>query len=201
MARGRFITLEGGAGAGKSTQARLLAEALCDRGLPVLRTREPGGPPDSEFLRDALLSGQHGWTPEAETMLHVAARMQHIARTIHPAIEAGSWVICDRFHDSTLAYQGHGLGVDRDLIEMLRGYLGLAPDLTMVLDVPREVARARLHGRGEPDDRYERLDEAFHERVNAAFRMMAAREGCALLDASGDVMMVHRTIMGVVFST
>src|ERR1700689_5481056 len=107
MAERRFITLEGGEGAGKSTQARLLADALCDLGLPVLRTREPGGSPGAEFLREALLSGRVDWNPVAETMLHVAARMEHVAKTLLPAIEAGSWVVCHRFHDSTIAYQGY----------------------------------------------------------------------------------------------
>ena len=197
-ARGRFIVLEGGEGAGKSTQARLLAEALCARGLPVLRTREPGGAPGSEFLREALLSGAHDWSPEAETMLHVAARIQHVARTIRPAIESGSWAVCDRFHDSTLAYQGHGLGVDRGLIEGLRAHVGLTPDLTLVLDVPRDVARARLRERGLADDRYERLDEDFHARVNAAFRVLADAPGHVLVDASGDVGAVHRAILTAV---
>ncbi len=95
---GRLITLEGGEGAGKSTQTAMLAEALCDLGIPVLRTREPGGSPGAEFLREVLLSGRIGWSAEAETMLHVAARVEHVARTIGPAIEAGSWVVCDRFH-------------------------------------------------------------------------------------------------------
>ena len=143
---GRLITLEGGEGAGKSTQARLLADALCGLGLPVVRTREPGGAPGAEFLREVLLSGRIDWSPRAETMLHVAARMEHVARTIRPAIEAGSWVVCDRFHDSTMAYQGYGQGVDRGMIEALAGMIGIVPDLTLILDVPRDVALARLRG-------------------------------------------------------
>lgn len=190
-----FITLEGGEGAGKSTQARLLAEALCERGVPVLRTREPGGSPGSEFLRDVLLSGRIGWDRAAETMLHVAARVEHVAKTIRPAIEAGMWVICDRFHDSTMAYQGHGLGVDRTMISALADMIGIQPDLTLVLDVPRAVAVTRLRARGGADDRYERLDDSFHLRVNAGFREIALLPGRVLVDAARDQAAVHRDIM------
>jgi dTMP kinase len=195
---GRLITLEGGEGAGKSTQARLLADALCELGLPVLRTREPGGAAGAEFLREVLLSGRIDWSAGAETMLHVAARMEHVARTIRPAIEAGSWVVCDRFHDSTLAYQGYGLGVDRGMIEVLGTMVGLVPDLTLVLDVPREVALARLRGRGGGGDRYERLNEDFHRRVNEGFRAIAAQSRCVLLDAVQDAAAVHEAVMAAV---
>lgn len=198
MARGRLITLEGGEGAGKSTQARLLAEALCARGLPVLRTREPGGAPGAEFLRDILLSGRIDWSPRAETMLHVAARMEHVAKTIGPALEAGIWVVCDRFHDSTLAYQGYGLGVDRTMIETLGTMVGVAPDLTIVLDLPQDVARARLRGRGADDDRYERLDEAFHRRVNDGFREIAGLPRHVRIDADGEAAQVHAAILAAV---
>lgn len=198
MARGRLITLEGGEGAGKSTQARLLADALCALGVPVLRTREPGGAPGAELLREMLLSGRIEWSGAAETMLHVAARMEHVAQTIRPAIEAGSWVVCDRFHDSTLAYQGYGLGVDRGMIEALGVMVGIVPDLTLVLDVPRDVALARLRGRGGVDDRYERLDEAFHGRVREGFREIAAQGRCVLVDAAGEENAVHAGVMAAV---
>ena len=193
-----LITLEGGEGAGKSTQARLLADALCGLGLPVLLTREPGGSPGSEFLRDVLLSGRIGWDARAETMLHVAARIEHVAKTIRPAIDAGVWVVCDRFHDSTMAYQGYGLGVDRDTIQIMAGMVGIAPDLTLVLDVPRDVALARLKARGAADDRYERLNEDFHARVNAGFRAMAGLAPRVLLDAANDPPAVHAAIMRAV---
>jgi dTMP kinase len=198
VARGRLITLEGGEGAGKSTQARLLADALCALGVPVLRTREPGGAPGAELLREMLLSGRIEWSGAAETMLHVAARMEHVAQTIRPAIEAGSWVVCDRFHDSTLAYQGYGLGVDRGMIEALGVMVGIVPDLTLVLDVPRDVALARLRGRGGVDDRYERLDEAFHGRVREGFREIAAQGRCVLVDAAGEENAVHAGVMAAV---
>jgi dTMP kinase len=195
---GRLITLEGGEGAGKSTQARMLADALCNLGLPVLRTREPGGAPGAEFLREVLLSGRIDWSAGAETMLHVAARMEHVTRTIRPALEAGTWVVCDRFHDSTMASQGYGLGVDRGMIEVLGTMVGTVPDLTLVLDVPREVALARLRGRGAVDDRYERLNDDFHRRVNEGFRTIAAQARCVLVDAAQDAAMVHEAVMAAV---
>jgi dTMP kinase len=198
LSRGRLITLEGGEGAGKSTQARMLADALCGLGLPVLRTREPGGAPGAEFLREILLSGRIDWSPGAETMLHVAARMEHVARTIGPAIEAGSWVVCDRFHDSTMAYQGFGQGVDRGMIEALAAMIGIVPDLTLVLDVPREIAVARLHGRGAQDDRYERLNDEFHQRVNEGFRAIAQKSRCVLIDAALEAGAVHQAVMSAV---
>jgi dTMP kinase len=171
---GRFITLEGGEGAGKSTQARLLTEALTARGLPVLRTREPGGAPGAELLRGLLLGGEVAFSPQAETLLHFAARAEHVERTIRPALEAGMWVVCDRFYDSTMAYQGYGLGVDRGFIAALIGLVGVHPDLTVMLDVSEPVAVARQVQRGMDADRYERLDAFFHRRVNAGFREIAA---------------------------
>jgi dTMP kinase len=195
--RGRFITLEGGEGAGKSTQARLLAEALTARGLPVLRTREPGGAPGAEVLRGLLLGGEVAWSPQAETLLHFAARAEHVERTIRPALEAGLWVVCDRFYDSTMAYQGYGLGVDRGMIAALTGMVGLHPDLTIVLDVSEKVAVARQVKRGMDRDRYERLDAFFHRRVAAGFREIAAAaaERCVLVKADGAEGEVHVAIM------
>src|SRR5271154_3532214 len=125
MIRGRFITLEGGEGTGKTTQSALLVQALMQRSLAVLQTREPGGSPGAELLRGILLGGSVDWSPRAETLLHFAARAEHVAKTIQPAIQAGSWVVCDRFFDSTLAYQGYGQGADRDFIASLIGLLGI----------------------------------------------------------------------------
>ena len=193
-----FITLEGGEGAGKSTQAGLLADALCARGLPVLRTREPGGAPGAEFLRELLLSGRIDWSGQAETMLHFAARMEHVVKTIRPALAAGAWVVCDRFYDSTMAYQGYGLGVDRGFIAALSDLVGLAPDLTLVLDVSRPVAAARLSGRGQPDDRYERLNDAFHDRVAEGFRAIARAGRCVLVDAQAPPAAVHAAVIAAV---
>lgn len=193
-----FITLEGGEGAGKSTQAVLLADALVALGLPVLRTREPGGAPGSETLRGLLLGGGE-WSPLAETLLHFAARAEHVAKTIRPALDAGMWVVCDRFYDSTLAYQGYGQGVDRGVIGSLIGHLGIVPDVTLVLDVSDDVAGERRVQRGGDADRYERLDAAFHARVRQAFRDIATAEParCALIPANESREDVHAAIMRV----
>lgn len=197
MLPGRFITLEGGEGAGKSTQTRLLADALVALGLSVLRTREPGGAPGAETLRSLLLGGAVDWSPPAETLLHFAARAEHVEKTIRPALAAGMWVICDRFTDSTMAYQGYGQGADRAMIATLADLLGLTPDVTLVLDVSEQVAVARQLQRGIAADRYERLDAFFHARVNAGFRDIArlAPERCALIRADGDTAAVHAAIM------
>ena len=164
-ARGRLITLEGGEGGGKSTQARLLADALAASGLAVLRTREPGGSPGSEVLRDLLLGGSIAWSPPAETLLHFAHRAEHAERTIRPALAAGMWVVCDRFYDSTMAYQGYGQRADRAAIATLTALLGLRPDLTLMLDVPVAVSLTRLAARGTAADRYERLGPDFFARI------------------------------------
>jgi dTMP kinase len=191
-----FITLEGGEGAGKSTQTRLLADALVALGLPVLRTREPGGAPGAETLRALLLGGSVDWSAPAETLLHFAARAEHVEKTIRPALAAGMWVVCDRYYDSTMAYQGYGQGADRDMIATLAGLLRLDPDVTLVLDVSEPVAIARQLKRGSDADRYERLDAFFHARVNAAFRDIASRapERCVVVSADGSEAEVHAAI-------
>ncbi|WBV41533.1 dTMP kinase [Pseudoroseomonas cervicalis] len=186
--RGRFITLEGGEGAGKTTLARALSARLAAAGLPVLRTREPGGAPGAEALRGLLLSGGVAWDPVAEAMLMFAARREHWVKTIRPALAAGIWVVCDRFADSTLAYQCHGHGLDPAIWRQLKQVaLGeVAPDATLVLDLPPERGMARALSRGAAPDRIESLGSAFHARVNAAFRAIAEAEParCALLDAA-----------------
>jgi dTMP kinase len=200
---GRFITLEGGEGAGKSTQTRLLADALCVRGLPVLLTREPGGAPGAELLRGLLLEGTIDWSPQAETLLHFAARAEHVAKSIRPALDAGMWVVCDRFYDSTMAYQGYGQGADRAFIAAQIELLGLRPDLTLMLDVSAPVAAERLAGRGGGPDRYEQRDAAFHARVNAGFRTIAEAEParCVIVPADGMLSDVHARMMDVVERT
>ena len=184
--RARFITLEGGEGAGKTTLSRALSARLAEEGVPVLRTREPGGAPGAEAVRGLIL-GQGPWDPVAEAMLHFAARREHVARTIAPALRAGIWVICDRFADSTLAYQGAGQGLSREIWERLCDLaLGpLRPDLTLVLDLPPERGMRRALLRGDAN-RYELQDAAFHARVRAAFLEIAEAEPgrCAVLDAS-----------------
>jgi len=185
-ARGRFITLEGGEGAGKSTQAVRLAEALAASGIAVVRTREPGGAAGADILRELLLSGRHDWSPLAEVMLHFAARAEHVARTIEPALAAGSWVVCDRYYDSTMVYQGWGLGADRAAIATLSGLMGLVPDLTVVLDVAVGTTERRLSARGLAADRYEKLGASFFTRVREGFRAVAAAEPERCVMLSGE---------------
>jgi dTMP kinase len=184
--RGRFITLEGGEGAGKSTQTARLEAALKAAGIAVLRTREPGGAPGADILRELLLSGRHDWAPLAEVMLHFAARAEHIARTIAPALDAGIWVICDRFADSTMVYQGWGLGADRAKIAELTNLLPVAPDLTLVLDVTVATTQARLASRGLAADRYERLGADFFARVRAGFLAVAEADPSRCVVISGE---------------
>jgi dTMP kinase len=196
-ARGLFITLDGGDGAGKSTQTRLLADTLVALGVPVLRTREPGGAPGAELLRNLLLGASIDWSAAAETLLHFAARAEHVEKAIRPALAAGTWVVCDRFSDSTMAYQGYGQGADRAMIATLSRLLGIVPDVTIVLDVSEAVAASRRLERGAATDRYERLDPQFHARVYQGFRDIAATavERCILISADGSRQKVHDAIM------
>ncbi len=199
-APGRFITLEGGEGAGKSTQASLLAGALTQAGLAVLLTREPGGAPGAEVLRRLLLSGAHHWGTAAEILLHFAARAEHLEKTVRPALRAGMWVVCDRFFDSTMAYQGWALDGDRALIAALSASVGLTPDLTIVLEVSVATTLARLSGRGGDADRYERLGAGFFARVAEGFAAIAAGAPgrCAVVAAENDVAAVHRDVLAAV---
>lgn len=189
VARGRFITLEGGEGAGKSTQIRLLADALRGIGIDVVTTREPGGSPGAEAVRDLLVNGDPGrWLPISEAMLLSAARHDHVMRTIRPALDAGQWVLCDRFADSTMAYQGFGHGLDRAMLTVLRdiAVAGTMPDLTLILDIDPAQGLARAAARRGGEDRYERMQVAFHERLRNGYQAIAKAEPerCALIDAS-----------------
>ena len=196
MTRGRFITFEGGEGAGKSTQVRRLTARLRERGLDVVATREPGGSPGAEAIRDLVLKGEADrWSPTTETLLMYGARRDHIERTILPALERGAWVVCDRFADSTRAYQGGAGGVDPAFISALETYLlaDVRPDLTLVFDLPVEVGLARAEAfaasAGHAETRFESKGLAFHERLRAAFLAIAAAEPgrCAVIDAAGDI--------------
>jgi len=199
-ARARFITIEGGEGAGKSTQARLLAAALEQAGIPVLLTREPGGAPAAEVLRGLLVQGDTDWSPLAETLLHFAARAEHVAKTIRPALDRGQWVVCDRYTDSTMAYQGYGQGADRAAIATLAALIGLAPDLTIVLDISVETGQARLAARGARPDRYERMGRDFLTRVREGFRAIAAAapERCVPISAEADEARVAAAVWAAV---
>nr|WP_220792160.1 dTMP kinase [Gluconacetobacter azotocaptans] len=187
---GVFITFEGGEGAGKSTQAQLLEVHLRAAGHDVVRTREPGGTPGAEALRDFVLFGGHDLSLRAEVMVHFAARCDHVDRLIRPALARGKIVICDRFVDSTLAYQGYGLGQGDpqivDLIQALGTRMGVVPDMTFVLSLPRARARARLAARGQRSDRYEAADEAFHTRVADGFDAIARAAPGRCLPISAD---------------
>ena len=202
-ARGRFITIEGGEGAGKSTQLDLLAAALERAGVPVQRTREPGGSAGAEAIRRLLLDGgDERWDAVAEALLLYAARRDHVTRLISPALERGVWVICDRFADSTVAYQGYGRGLPLpDLAVLHRIALDdFVPDLTLILDLRAEEGLTRAARRTDAADRFERLDRAFHERLRDGFRQIAVAEPqrCVLIDAAGDRDGVHRTVLAVV---
>jgi dTMP kinase len=203
VARGRFITLEGGEGAGKSTQARRLAERLTARGRRVVVTREPGGSRGAEAIRALLVTGETDrWSPVTETLLMYAARRDHIERTIEPALAAGDWVVSDRFADSTRAYQGAGGGAPASLIQTLeRHVLGeTRPDLTLVLDLPVEVGLARAAGRNHAETRFEAKGEAFHQRLREGFLAIARVEAdrCAVIDAGQDEGAVEAAIWAAV---
>jgi len=198
--RGRFITLEGGEGAGKTTQARLLEAALVADGHRVVRTREPGGAAGAEAIRGVLL-GQGPWDGVTEAMLHFAARREHVVRTVRPALAAGHWVVSDRFADSTMAYQVFGQGLPRAVFDALAGLTldGLAPDLTLVLDLDPALGLARATARGDAN-RYEALDAGFHARVRDGFRAIAAAEParCVVVDANNAPEGVAAAILRVV---
>jgi dTMP kinase len=196
----RFITFEGGEGAGKSTQIRLLAERLDERGVRTLVTREPGGAPGAEFLREILLSGRQDFAPLAEMMLHFAARADHLARTIQPALAAGTWVVCDRFFDSTEADQVYGQGADPAALAALKTLIAPHPDLTLVLDVSRSVAAVRQQARARVADRYDRLGPDFHARVAQGFRLIAADNPgrCVLVDGDGAARAVADRVFDIV---
>jgi dTMP kinase len=196
----RFITFEGGEGAGKSTQLRLLHTSLTASGIRAIATREPGGAPEAEFLRALLLGGEHDFAPQTETLLHFAARAEHMARTIRPALQSGSWVLCDRFFDSTDAYQGFGQGAGRDTIATLKTLIAPHPDLTLILDVSDATATARQAARGRAPDRYDRLGPGFHARVAEGFRVIAAENParCMLIDANADQETIAGDILRVV---
>lgn len=201
--RGRFITLEGGEGAGKSTQASRLARVLRASGAEVVLTREPGGSPGAEEIRALLVDGDVArWDAVTETLLHFAARRDHLLNTIAPALDRGAWVISDRFVDSTVAYQGYGHGVPLKLIDELARICiaDRRPDLTLILDLPVAVGLARANRRGTAEDRYERMNDEFHARVRDGFREIARREPsrCVVVDASGDVEAVHRAVVEAV---
>jgi dTMP kinase len=189
---GRFITFEGGEGAGKSTQIARLADWLRGRGMDVLVTREPGGAPGAEMIRKLLVEGSpERWEPMTEVLLHYAARRDHLARTVWPALDRGRWVLSDRFADSTVVYQGHAQGIATDHIGRLHALVvgDFSPDLTLVLDVPVEAGLARAAARRGVEGRYETFGPAFHQKVRDGFLAIAAAEPqrCVVIDATGEI--------------
>lgn len=185
----RFITLEGGEGAGKSTHVQRLSQELASHGIDNSVTREPGGSQGAESIRTLLVEGEPGrWGPLVETLLMFAARADHVAHTIRPALNAGKWVICDRFTDSTFAYQGAGRGMGYDTIREIEHVStgGFRPDFTLILDVPVDEAMNRIGSRHHAEDRFEKFDRTFHERLRSYFRELAQREPqrCVLIDTS-----------------
>lgn len=210
---GAFITFEGGEGAGKSTQiARLAAHLRETAGREVVTTREPGGTPQAERIREVLLAGRaKGHGPFAEALLFSAARIDHLDRLIRPALARGAVVLCDRFSDSTRAYQGAAGGVKGDILRTLERVVldGTRPDLTLILDLPPETGLARARRRAGPEaaytdgegaaDRFEAETLGFHVRLRAAFRAIAEAEPerCAVVDAAGDAEAVEAAIRAV----
>lgn len=202
--RGRFITLEGGEGVGKSTNLEWVAGWLSAHGVEVVLTREPGGTPRAEAMRELLLSPEtdEPLDADAELLLVFAARAQHLAQRIRPALERGAWVLCDRFTDATFAYQGGGRGIDSVRIAELERFVqrGLEPDLTLLLDMPVEAAQQRLQGRlqarGQSRDRFEQEHAAFFEAVRQAYlaRAEAAPQRVAIVDADATLATVQERL-------
>ena len=194
-----FITFEGVEGAGKSSHARGLAALLRTRGHTVVETREPGGTPAGKALRGLLLGADATpLTPVAELFLYCADRAQHVAEVIMPALGEGTIVVCDRFSDSTIAYQGYGRGLDLTLVRSLDTHAraGLVPGLTFLLDCPVELGLARARSRAEPEDRFEKEGVAFHDRIRRGFHALAAEapERVVVLDTTADLVAIQDRI-------
>ena len=201
--RGKFITFEGGEGCGKSTQSRLLVETLRAEGRTVVATREPGGSPGAEIIRALLVEGEPGrWDALTEMLLLTAARRDHVENTIRPALDAGSWVVCDRFIDSTIAYQGYGGGVDLGFIARVSSAVvsAVRPDLTIVLDIPVDLGLARAKDRAGGEDRFERKGTEFHRRLRNGFLeiAMAEPERCVVLSGETPIADLARAVRSAV---
>jgi len=203
--RGKFITVEGGEGSGKTTQAHLLFEALNNSGVPTILTREPGGTDGAEQIRDLLVKGETGrWDKVTETLLYFAARRDHVEKLIKPSLERGEWVICDRFTDSTHAYQGYGEGMKDEFITGLHKLvLGkFFPDLTVVFDMNEEKSIERAKQRekisgGREEDRYERMGGIFHKNVRRGFLELAKKDTdrYSVINADDTISRIHETVV------
>ena len=201
---GKFISFEGGEGSGKSTQLRMLSAALTERGINHIVTREPGGTALAEKIRPLLVENQANelgeaehWHPRAETLLFFAARMQHLMHKIQPALASGKWVLCDRFTDSTLVYQGigKGLGVDRLQALQLSIMGDIAPDRTFLLDICPELGLQRAASRADKETRFEELDIHFHQALRAGFLELAKADRFTVIDAIQPKEIIHQKIM------
>lgn len=202
MAGGTFITFEGCDGSGKTAQAKLLADALISLGRDVLLTREPGGSPGAELIRTLLVTGAtRRWDGRTEALLHYAARRDHVINNVKPALKKSKVVISDRFADSTVAYQGHGYGLSIKDIEKLHEITlaNFQPDLTFILDLPVEIGLQRAMRRGGPEDRYERMDISFHNRIRAGFLSIAEMNPnrCFVINADRKVATIHADILEI----
>ena len=211
-AQGKFISLEGGEGAGKTTQIIMLADTLKAAGFDPVITREPGGAPGAEMIRRLLVEGDiDRWQPMTEALLHFAARLEHVRETIAPALEEGQWVVSDRFSDSTIAYQGYGHDLGQETMARLHELVlgGFQTDLTLILDIPVEAGLARAGkreagkieaGESAGEDRYERMDLDFHRRLRDGFLDIARRnsERCLIVDADQAPDQVHTLIREIV---
>jgi dTMP kinase len=204
MLRPRFITLEGGEGAGKSTQVKLLAQALANAGVACITTREPGGSKGAEAIRGLVVSGATDqWNPTTEALLFMAARYDHLETVITPALARGEWVLCDRFYDSTFVYQGRAKQVGGAWLDMLYRQLfaNVAPDVTLLLDLPPRVGLARADKRGNiAESRFEQMDMSFHESLREGFLQLAQLhpERIVTIDASQKSDHVHQAIINAV---
>lgn len=199
MGRGRFITLEGGEGAGKSTQVRFLVDFLAKKGIKAIATREVGGSIGAEDIRRLWLAKAHGfWDSLTEVLLIMAARREHLVKTILPALDSGVWVISDRYIDSTRAYQGIGQGLGTEKIDSLYSYIAgdLWPDRTILLDLPVDIGLARMKSRNGESDRFEEQNSSFHEVLRNAFLALAKNEPqrFVIVDASQDQINVQSSI-------
>ena len=204
---GLFISFEGGEGSGKSTQIRCLEKWFRDQGQDIVVTREPGGSPGAEEIRNLILTGDPGrWDPVTEALLMFASRRDHVERTIRPALDSGKIVLCDRFADSSVAYQGYGHGLGADYIRKLwQLAIGdFKPDLTLIFDLPLELGLERASERfanvSAAEDRFERMGLEFHQRLRDGFREIASdeKDRCQIIDASGDIETVsERVILAV----
>lgn len=200
MPSARFITFEGGEGAGKSTQIKLLGQALSAAGIAHHLTREPGGSEGAEAIRSLIVSGDAArWDAPTETLLLMAARADHVAKTIRPKLAAGEWVVSDRFFDSTLVYQGIAKGLGMAWIKQLHTLLfgNLAPDLTLILDIDPKLGLSRASKRTHNETRFEGMEISFHQRLRDGFHAIASAEParCKIVDASADVASVHQAII------